>query len=156
MQQILPDESGMSGIEAKALAPTEVDEKPASAPLSPAPSRDPVFAPPSSTLFVPHSDPLLMLRAKEVELEIKWEESEAKRLRLRELELEMERERFQHDHSRLHPTRSALENSPVSPSFARLPPIAPLPVSSSPVSARQAISSPGFDVSKNINLVPPF
>lgn len=89
-----------------------------------------------------------MLRAKEVELEIKREESEAKRLRLRELELEIERDRFQRDHGRLHPTGSALENSPVSPSLARLPTIAPVPVSSSPVSAPLAILSPGFDVKK--------
>lgn len=125
MQRILPNESGMSGIEARSPTPTEVNEKPASAPLSPVSSRYKAFAPVSSTPFVPRSDPLLMLRAKEVELEIKREESEKKRLRIRELELEMERERFQRNHGRPHPTGTALDNSPVSPSFAHLPNTAP-------------------------------
>lgn len=151
-QRILPDPSEAGGEEIEATTPSKADEKLSSPPLLSPPFRSPIFAPPGS---LPNSDPLLVLKSKELDLRIKQEESVAKRLRLRELELELERERLRVDRGRSPPAVDSLESSPDFPSFAPLP-AGPLPASSTPVSAPDVTKAPVFDVSRHINLVPPF
>lgn len=84
------------------------------------------------------------------------EEKETKKLRLRELELEMEKDaRLRGFRGRPQPTVSSPGGSPAFPSFAQLP-SGPAPGSLGPAPVPDVNSSPLFDVSKHINLVPPF
>lgn len=157
LQQILPDETVERGAEASAASLVMADEKPLSAPLSSAePRMLPSSAQAQPNAAVTASDPMLAIKLKELELEVKRAETESKRLRVKELELEIERERLQRDRGLFQQVGVSPIRSPTSPSFAQLP-SGPALASSSPAAAvTDPVSLPAFDVSKHINLVPPF